>query len=122
MKIAIVGSREYSNLQEVWDYLDKMKLILNHFHLITGGARGVDKFAEKWAIEQNIPYTIIRPINVQDKFSYLLRNVEIISKSDLIIAFWDKSSSGTKFVIDYCKARNMSLIIKYSKIEDNFKF
>ena len=31
------------------------------------------------------------------------RNITIIEHSDLVLAFWDGSSRGTKFVIDRCK-------------------
>ena len=79
---------------------------------ISGGAPGIDKFAEEWI--QTIPYgrlEIIRPVNSANKLDYLLRNVEIITKADKIIAFWDGQSKGTKFVIDYANARNKKITI-----------
>ncbi len=33
----------------------------------------------------------------------LKRNLQIIDYSDLVIAFWDGTSRGTKYVIDNCK-------------------
>ena len=58
-----------------------------------------------------VPFEIIRPINPANKLDYLFRNIEIITKADRIIAFWDGKSKGTKFVIDYAKARNKDIEI-----------
>lgn len=112
VKIAIVGSRNYPELKDVEDYLDNLKSLLPCMKIITGGARGVDKVAEKWALGCGIQCQIIRPINPNDKLSYLFRNVEIITKADQVVAFWDGKSRGTKFVIDYCKARGIFIIVK----------
>lgn len=114
MKIAIVGSREYKDKLKVWakleDYVKNISNLLDVI-IISGGARGVDNWAIGWAKARGIYTEIIKPINPTDKFSYLLRNVEIITKADKIIAFWDGKSRGTKFVIDYAKARNKDIKI-----------
>ena len=107
IRIAIIGSREFPELNKVEGYLDS----LNNFEIITGGARGVDDIAEQWAKKNNVKCEVIRPVNPTQKFSYLLRNVEIITKADKVVAFWDGKSKGTKFVIDYCYARQKELIL-----------
>lgn len=113
MKIAIIGSREgfecgfvYPKLNKYYDPDNPSK---NTF--ITGGARGVDTFAKNYANTFGIPLEIIKPINPANKLDYLFRNVEIITKADLILAFWDGKSKGTKFVIDYAMARSKEVII-----------
>lgn len=109
MKVAIVGSREYKNLDKVGQCLGIISI--GEFEVITGGANGVDKYAEEMCHELKINCEVIRPINPSDKFSYLLRNVEIITKADKVIAFWDGKSKGTKFVIDYASKRNKDLLV-----------
>ena len=37
----------------------------------------------------------------------LRRNIAIIESADLVLAFWDGRSHGTKHVIDNCKKRNI---------------
>lgn len=113
MIIAVIGSREgfedgnvMPHLNEFYDPKNPKK---NSF--ISGGARGVDRIVEKYANTLNIKIEIIRPINPSNKLDYLFRNIEIITKADKILAFWDGTSRGTKFVIDYAKARNKELII-----------
>ena len=110
-KIAIVGSRNFSDLKEVDKYLTLYKFINKDFKIITGGAIGVDKQAEKWAFDNKIKCKIIRPINSKNKINYLFRNIEIITMSDIVCVFWDGKSKGTKFVIDYCNSRYKELIV-----------
>ena len=37
------------------------------------------------------------------------RNITIIENADLVLAFWDGKSSGTKYVIDNCEKRNIPI-------------
>lgn len=37
----------------------------------------------------------------------LKRNITIIENADLVLAFWDGVSHGTKFVIKQCKSRSI---------------
>ena len=41
----------------------------------------------------------------------LKRNLTIIENADLVLAFWDGLSRGTKYVIDNCKKRNIPVEI-----------
>jgi len=45
----------------------------------------------------------------------LNRNITIIENSDLVLAFWDGKSRGTKFVIDYCKSCGIPIKIFLAK-------
>ena len=115
MKIAIIGSREGFFEEDIHNALkwksDRKELDLKNDSLISGGARGVDSYAESFFRAFNLPIEIIRPINPSNKMDYLFRNVEIITKADKIIAFWNGKSKGTKFVIDYAKARGKEVEI-----------
>ena len=110
MKVAIIGSREFVMINR---FAKRMVELLeeypNNLYLISGGAKGIDTKAEKFARAKGIPIEIIRPIDPKSKIDYLFRNVEIITKADFVIAFWNGSSKGTKFCIDYCKARGKEI-------------
>ena len=41
----------------------------------------------------------------------LKRNITIIENADLVLAFWDGKSHGTKYVIDNCVKRNIPVKI-----------
>ncbi len=118
VKIAIIGSRGFRDKLTVWAKLEDLKKEHTgtegncYMDLISGGARGVDTWAEEWADKTiYMNFKIIRPINPSEKFSYLLRNAEIVALSDKIIAFWDGKSKGTKFTIEYAKARGKEVRI-----------
>ena len=114
MNVAVVGSRNFKELYKVDGYLNDLKqfLLLNNpdepLHIITGGAFGVDKRAEAWCKKNTTCCQVIRPIKPTPAY-FLYRNVEILTKADRVVAFWDGRSGGTKFVIDYCKARYIPL-------------
>ena len=123
MKIAIIGSREGFFGEDIdnalKDMSDRKELDLKNDSLISGGARGVDSYAESFFRAFNLPIEIIRPINPSNKMDYLFRNVEIITKADKIIAFWNGESKGTKFVIDYAKARHKEVVVVQKWMKKN---
>ena len=108
MKIAVIGSRDFKNKELFDKIMDKE--FTNLFNtMVTGGARGVDTWAIEWSKKDCVYCEVIRPINPANKLDYLFRNIEIITKADKILVFWDGKSKGTKFVIDYAKARNKDM-------------
>lgn len=113
MKLGIIGSRGFNN----YDFLKKetnIFLIENDISIntiISGGAKGADTLGEKYAEEYKIPVKIFYPDwNKYGKKAGYLRNIEIIENSDVVIAFWDGCSPGTKISIDL--ARNKNKILK----------
>jgi len=113
MIIAVIGSRDYKNLFEVTNYLNSIKGKID-FELITGNAKGVDETVKKWADLNNVKCEVVKPANLENwnkSICCIFRNIEIIIKADLIIAFWN-GSRGTKFVIDYARARMKPIEVK----------
>jgi len=110
MIIAIIGSRNFKDKASVDSVLSKeLTSIFNT--VITGGAPGVDTWVIDFCKKNCTLCEIIRPIDPKNKRDYLFRNVEIITKADKILAFWDGESKGTKFGIDYAKARKKDITI-----------
>ncbi len=106
MKVAVVGSRglSISNLEA---YLPE-----DTTEIISGGARGVDTSARNYAISHGLKLTEFLPdYEAYGRSAPLKRNITIIENADLVIAFWDGKSHGTKFVIDSCNRRNIPLIL-----------
>jgi hypothetical protein len=120
MKIAIIGSREGFSQEDINNNL-KSLINIKEDSLITGGAIGVDQYAISFSKAFNLPCEIITPINPSIKINYLYRNIEIITKADKMIAFWNGYSKGTKFVIDYAKARNKDIKIINTKLKEGDK-
>ena len=117
MKLAIIGSRSFSNktlLESILEkYTDKVKMV------VSGGAKGADSLGELWAINNNIPVKIFKPEwNKYGKKAGPIRNELIVKECDECIAFWDESSSGTKHSISICKKLNKKItIIRYENID-----
>lgn len=98
MKVAIIGSRGFTNF-DLTPYLPR-----DITEIVSGGAKGVDTVAKNYAAEHNIKYTEFLPeYNKYGKRAPLVRNIDIIKYSDLVLAFWDGTSRGTKFVIENCE-------------------
>lgn len=110
MRVAVVGSRSFNDYKLLCDVVSKYDISL----IISGGAKGADTLAERYADERQIKKEIILPN--YDKYGRgapLIRNKEIVNKADFVIAFWDGKSRGTKFVIDYCKTVNKRYEVIY---------
>lgn len=105
MKIAIVGSRGLCG--DISSFIPK-----GVSEIISGGAVGIDKCAEEYAKKNNIKMTVIRP-NYKEfgRSAPLIRNLEIIDRADLVLAFWDGKSNGTRFVIEKCREREKKVRI-----------
>lgn len=98
MKVAIVGSRTLE-IEILKDIIPKSTT-----QIISGAARGIDRKARQLATELHIQILEICPDYERYKrLAPLKRNDEIIDLSDMVIAFWDGKSRGTKYVIDRCK-------------------
>lgn len=116
-KIAVVGSRNFSN----YGYFKAiMKKFLSNFHepiLVSGGASsGADMFAEKYAKEEGIEILIFpADWDKHGKAAGFIRNKDIWDSSDRGIAFWDGESKGTAHSFDIAKKQKKKLyIVEYN--------
>lgn len=104
MKVAVIGSRGLvvNNLEK---FLPK-----DTTEIISGGARGIDSCAREYALAHGIKLTEFLPeYEKYGRSAPLKRNIKIIKKADLVLAFWDGTSRGTKFVIDNCNRMGVSV-------------
>ncbi len=102
VKLAVVGSRfpeehtdvAYKQMEATLDFFD-IKTI------ISGGARGVDALATRYAEENAIPYQEFpADWDTHGKSAGYKRNVLIVNACEEVAAFWDGVSKGTKHSID----------------------
>ena len=115
MRLAIVGSRTFD------DYGKLAVTIHNHFYLvqiteiISGGAEGADSLAKKYTQQfLNIKYHEFLPDwNKLGKSAGFIRNQKIVDACDMVLAFWDGESKGTKHTIDLAKKAKKPTFIVY---------
>ena len=98
MKVAVIGSRGLTV-----DNLEKY-LPPETTEIISGGAKGIDTCAKEYAAANNIKLTEFLPeYEKYGKSAPLRRNITIIENADIVLAFWDGKSNGTRFVIEKCR-------------------
>ena len=105
MKIAIVGSRNYPELDKVREYVQDLP---KGSIVVSGGADGVDETAEDEARKLGLEVISISPEwNKYGKTAGLIRNDLIVLTADCVVAFWDGVSRGTKYTIDKAREKNV---------------
>ena len=108
MKIAIVGSRNFScpnfvkeKVNNLCENLGRMEKPLT---IISGGAKGVDSWAEEIAKNWEGLGVEVKVFSADwDKYGKragAIRNQQIVDESTNVLAFWDGKSKGTKITID----------------------
>ncbi len=106
MKIAVIGSRGLK-VDDLGKYLPE-----NTTEIVSGGAKGVDTSAKEYAEKNNIKLTEFLPeYEKYGRGAPLRRNLQIIGYADEVLAFWDGTSRGTKYVIDNCKKQNKKVTV-----------
>ena len=104
MRLAIIGSRTIY-IKNLEDHLPD-----GITEIISGGAKGVDTAAREYALSHNIKLTEYLPdYRRYGRAAPLKRNTEIIKNADLVLAFRDEKSKGTKFVIEQCNAHGIPI-------------
>ena len=74
----------------------------NPSKIVSGGAKGADSLAAMYAGENSIDLQKFLPdYGKYGRSAPLVRNKLIIDAADKVIAFWDGTSKGTKYSVDY---------------------
>ena len=122
MKLAIVGSRTFNNFSAL------CTVIGTHFYymtncppvnigedvIISGGAKGADSLAKRYAMITKIDY-IEFPAkwDKYGKSAGFKRNQQIVDACDMVLAFWDGVSKGTKHTIELARRAKKPTFIIY---------
>jgi len=116
MKLIIAGGRDFSDYnllkQSVFNITRKLKK--QELIIISGGANGADRLGERFAEEFGFE-TIIYKANWKafGKVAGLHRNNEMSQNSDMLLAFWDKKSKGTKHMIETAIKDYLKVVVVY---------
>ena len=112
MDIAIVGSRTFNNYPLLAEYLNYFGRDIDK--IISGGAKGADALAEDYAENNGLECTVLKPDwNKFGKRAGFIRNQKIIDACDMVVAFWDGKSKGTKDSIGKAKLAKKPTFIIY---------
>jgi len=99
LRVAIVGSRHFSDLSRVGEYV---KSLPPRASIVTGSASGVDASATKAAREKGIPVQVMPASfdEMADASKSAARNQRLVDSCDVLVAFWDGSSKGTRTTVE----------------------
>ena len=112
IKIIIAGGRDYKIEKSTIDTVDRhIKGVENKVKFVTGTAKGADQipyFYEKLGFPiKEFPADWKR----YGRSAGYKRNEEMAIYSDMLIAFWDDKSKGTKNMIDLAKKYGLKIVI-----------
>ena len=118
MNIIIAGGRDFNNyelLKERCLAIIDSFIFKDDIKIVCGKARGADTIGENFAKEFN--YQILEYPADWHKYGRsagYIRNEEMAKVSQVLIAFWDGKSKGTKHMINLAKKYNLEIhIINY---------
>ena len=120
ISLAVVGSRDFSNYallaKSIRDLKAKEGVVIEE--VVSGGARGADRLAEKYARSEQIALRVFLPQwDTHGKAAGVIRNKLIVDRADMVLAFWDGKSAGTQSTIQLAKrAGKEVLVVDYTKV------
>lgn len=111
MRVIVAGSRNFMVKDFVYKKLDEILEQYKNIEIVEGGARGVDYLAKQYAIEKNIPYKEFPANwNLYGRSAGILRNKDMASYSDVLIAFYN-GSRGTSNMIKEAEDKGLEIHI-----------
>jgi hypothetical protein len=114
MKVLVCGSRSWNRPSLIGRRLAKLP---NDAEIIHGGARGADELAATYARALGIPVTAYpADWRGKGKRAGIIRNLEMLDqKPDLVLAFWDGESAGTRHTIGEAENRGIKVEVVYEQ-------
>ena len=99
MRVAIVGSRHFSEPDRVTEYVNGLPARAS---IITGSASGVDAAATKAARARGLGVQVMPASfdEMSDASRSAARNQRLVDACDVLVAFWDGTSKGTRATVE----------------------
>ena len=122
MRLAVIGSRKFNDYRTLCVIIEEMMKYFDIDTIVSGGAKGADSLAEKFANENGITMDVYpADWDKHPRAAGFIRNKEIWDNSDLGVAFWDGKSRGTSHSFDISKKQNKQLFIFDYNINDFYQ-
>lgn len=130
MKLIVAGSRSISDFRTVESAILQFTAggSVKGIEIVSGGARGVDACAERFAVERSLEYTEFEPdwddldhpnavVKEGEYGEYNaaagpIRNGEMAEYGDALVAIWDGESAGTRSMIEEALERGLDVYVK----------
>ena len=111
-KVVIGGCRDYVDYLFFKSRLDEiLKNEKDEIIIISGHCSGVDLMGERYAAENGFKVEIFLPEwKKYGRAAGPMRNKKMAERANLVIAFWDGRSNGTKSLIKYAQNSKKEVI------------
>ena len=108
-KVIIAGGREFNNFGYLEDELNVLRDGCG-IEVVCGEAKGADELGKEYAFRNSFPVASF-PANWAEhgKAAGPIRNKEMAEYADILVAFWDGKSRGTKNMIDAALKYNLEV-------------
>ena len=118
VKVIIAGGRLFDDYERMTNVLDALFDHITEYIIVSGGAKGADTLGEKYAEEEGLEVEH-HPANwyKYGRGAGFKRNLEMAQSADILVAFWDGKSKGTRGMI--LDALHEGLTIHVYRYEDN---
>ena len=121
MKVIIAGGRDFYDYTLLKRKCDELLKDVSDIEIVSGAANGADRLGERYAKEKGYP---VKQFPADWKrfgnSAGIKRNAEMANYGEMLIAFWDGKSRGTKNMIDVATTKNFRVeVIKYLNIDSN---
>ncbi|MBQ2676529.1 MAG: DUF2493 domain-containing protein [Clostridia bacterium] len=115
-RIVVGGCRDYNNYFVFKEFMAECLSKINSENIIilSGHCSGVDQMAEKYAQEHKLPLEIYpAEWGKYGRAAGPKRNQIMVENAEIVIAFWDRKSKGTKNLISCAEKSGKKKYIKY---------
>ncbi len=113
MNLGIIGSRKFTNYKFAEDTLDSL-VSENGWDvksIVSGKARGADTIGADWGKARGITVVEFLPDWSLGRGAGMARNTTIVENIDVLVAFWDMASKGTKDSITKARKLGKEVIV-----------
>src|SRR5262249_19687205 len=110
MKLIVAGSRTFTDYQLLCQTLAPERHHITQ--VITGGARGADQLGYRWAWKHQVKHQLFRADWERfGKSAGVRRNYQMAQASDMLLAFWDGRSPGTRHLIQCLRQLGKPVVV-----------
>ncbi len=110
MKVIIAGGRDFNDEDRMRHELQRVSWGWGNLEIVSGMARGADTLGSEWARNHDLPLKEFpADWDKHGKAAGHIRNAEMADYAEILIAFWDGTSKGTKGMIKLALDRGLEV-------------
>lgn len=115
-RIIVAGGRDFNDYSILYLELNKLlEFYCGDIEIVSGTAKGADRLGEVFARNEGLPVHRF-PANwdLHGKSAGYKRNVLMAENAEVLLAFWDGESKGTKHMIDIATSKGLKVnVVNY---------